>query len=385
MAFNKDSQIIRWGVIITSFFIVALILWNTYDFFLKFKGEERSKMEVLAKVYERYSSNTNLNADFSLEEQIIGNNNNIPMIITNEKDSITEWSNLDIDKAKNPIFLLRQLAIMKGQNKPIVVSHMSYNENITLNIYYRDSDLLTKLKYYPIALILILILFASVIYLFFKSNKIAEQNKLWTGMAKETAHQIGTPLSSLLGWIEILRLENTDENTVEEIEKDVHRLSTIAERFSKIGSVPELSDQDIVVATHHSFNYLQSRSSKQVKFKFDSVDKGIFSKINLQLFSWVIENLIKNAIDAMEGKGNILLKIKDKDKNVLISISDTGKGIPHHLHHKIFTPGFTTKKRGWGLGLSLAKRIIEDYHNGKIFVHKSVLNKGTTFVISLKK
>jgi signal transduction histidine kinase len=385
MTLNKDTQIIRWGVIISSFFIVALILWNTYDFFLKFKGEERSKMEVLAKVYERYSTNTNLNADFSLEDQIIGNNNNIPMIITNEKDSITVWSNLDPDEANNQKYLQRQLAVMKDQNKPIVVSYMSSNENITLNIYYRDSDLLTKLKYYPIALILILILFASVIYLFFKSNKIAEQNRLWTGMAKETAHQIGTPLSSLLGWLEILRLENTDEKTVKEIEKDVDRLNTIAERFSKIGSVPELIDQDIVEATNHSFNYLQSRSSKQVKFNFDSMEKVVLSKINLQLYSWVIENLVKNAIDAMGGKGNIFLKIKKKGENVIISITDTGKGIPHQLHQKIFTPGFTTKKRGWGLGLSLAKRIIEDYHNGKIFVSKSELNKGTTFDIILKK
>ena len=384
MTLNKDTQIIRWGVIISSFIIVALILWNTYDFFLKFKGEERSKMEVLAKVYERYSSNTNLNADFSLEDQIIGNNNNIPMIITNEKDSITVWSNLDPDEANSQKYLQRQLARMKAQNKPIVVSYVADNENITLNIYYRNSDLLTKLKYYPIALILILILFASVIYLFFKSNKIAEQNRLWTGMAKETAHQIGTPLSSLLGWLEILRLENTDENTVKEIEKDVDRLNIIAERFSKIGSVPELNDQDIVEATYNSFNYLQSRSSKQVKFNFNSVEKGILSNINLQLYSWVIENLVKNSIDSMGGKGNIFLKIKKKGENVIISIADTGKGIPHHLHHKIFTPGFTTKKRGWGLGLSLAKRIIEEYHNGKILVRKSEINKGTTFDIILK-
>jgi signal transduction histidine kinase len=384
MTLNKDTQIIRWGVIIASFFIVALILWNTYDFFLKFKSEERSKMEVLAKVYERYGNDRNLNADFSLEVQIIENNHNIPMIITNDRDSITQWLNLDPDKMENPKYIERQLGVMKAQNKPIVVSYNSYNGNITSNIYYRDSDLLTKLKYYPIALILILLLFASVIYLFFKSNKAAEQNRLWTGMAKETAHQIGTPLSSLLGWIEILRLENTHENTVKEIEKDVDRLNIIAERFSKIGSVPELKDHDIVEATNHSFNYVQSRSSKQVKFNIDTVDKGIFLKINLQLYSWVIENLVKNAIDAMGGKGNISLKIKKKDKNVIISITDTGKGIPPHLHQKIFTPGFTTKKRGWGLGLSLAKRIIEDYHNGRIFVRKSEINKGTSFDIVLK-
>ena len=382
MASQKNTQIIRWTVILSSFIIVALILWNTYAFFQKFKHEERAKMEILAKAYERFSS-ASLNTDISLEAKIIGNNHNIPMIITNEKDSITEWANLDSVKVKKQNYLANQLFIMKSQNKPINVSYKG--ESLKQYIYYRDSDLLTKLKYYPIALILILFLFASVIYLFFKSSKVAEQNKLWTGMAKETAHQIGTPLSSLLGWIEILRLENTNENTIKEIENDVIRLNTIAERFSKIGSIPELKEQNVVEATSTSFDYLKLRSSKQVIFKFESSKKEIYAKINLQLFSWVIENLVKNAIDAMEGKGKIALAITENEKNVTITIADTGKGIPKHLQHEIFTPGFTTKKRGWGLGLSLAKRIIEDYHNGKISVIKSELGKGTTFGITLKK
>ena len=382
MASYKNAQIIRWAVIVTSFIIVALILWNTYDFFQKFKNEERTKMEILAGAYERFST-FDLNADFSLEDKIIGKNNNIPMIITNEKDSITLWANLDSIKTKKPSYLNRQLAIMKGQNAPLIVSHK--RGNTSQYIYYRDSDLLTKLKYYPVALIIILFLFASVIYLFFKSNKVADQNKLWTGMARETAHQIGTPLSSLLGWIEILRLENTDENTVQEIENDVKRLNTIAERFSKIGSIPVLKKHNIVKATRESFNYLELRSSKQVVFKFETSNIEIFSNINIQLFSWVIENLIKNAIDAMEGKGKILLSISEDDKNVFIKIKDTGKGIPKQLQKKIFSPGFTTKKRGWGLGLSLAKRIIENYHNGKISVLKSELKKGTTFLLVLKK
>lgn len=381
MASHKNAQIIRWAVIITSFIIVALILWNTYDFFQKFKNEERAKMEILAGAYERFST-YDLNADFSLEDKIIGKNNNIPMIIT-EKDSITLWANLDSIKTKNTGYLKKQLALMKNQNTPLVVSHKRGNTKQL--IYYRDSDLLTKLKYYPVALILILFLFASVIYLFFKSNKIADQNKLWTGMARETAHQIGTPLSSLLGWIEILRLENTDESTVKEIENDVNRLNIIAERFSKIGSIPVLKNHNIIEATSAAFNYLESRSSKQVVFNFKTVKPEIFVNINLQLFSWVIENLIKNAIDSMEGKGKINLSITEDAKNVLIKITDSGKGIPKHLQHKIFSPGFTTKKRGWGLGLSLAKRIIEDYHDGKIAVLKSELKKGTTFLIVLKK
>jgi signal transduction histidine kinase len=378
----KNTKIIRWVVIATSFIIVALILWNTYDFFKKFKSEERNKMEVLAKAYERLSS-ADLNADISLEEMIIGNNNNIPMILTDEHDNITYWSNLDTLKVKDTKYLKNQLTLMKGQNDPISVSHTA--GNVEQYIYYRNSDLLTKLKYYPLALLLILVLFSAVIYLFFKSSKIAEQNRLWTGMAKETAHQIGTPLSSLLGWIEMLRLENTDETTIAEIEKDVNRLNTIAERFSKIGSVPVLEKINIVTATFNAFNYLKSRSSKQVSFDIQTSSEAFYSMINVQLFSWVIENLVKNAIDAMEGKGHVTLRIMAKDQQVEITIADTGKGIPKGIQRKIFAPGFSTKKRGWGLGLSLAKRIIEDYHDGRITVLRSELGKGTVFGIYLKK
>jgi len=382
MSSKKNSHIIRWGVIAASFIIVALILWNTYDFFQKFKNEERTNMEVLAKAYERFSTLNDLNADMSLEDKDIGSNSNIPMTITDENDSITSWSNLDSLKINKVNFLTKQLAGMKSQNEPIIVSHQEGSRQF---IYYRDSDLLIKLKYYPIALILILILFASVIYLFFKSNKIADSNKLWTGMARETAHQIGTPLSSLLGWVEILKLENTDENITNEIEQDVQRLNTIAERFSKIGSIPELKKANIVSATKDSFNYLKSRSSKQVEFSFNTSNELLFCNINLQLFSWVIENLVKNAIDAMDGKGSIALNIIDKENTITIAISDTGKGLSKKLFNQVFSPGFTTKKRGWGLGLSLAKRIINNYHNGKIYVSKSEIGKGTTFVIQLKK
>ncbi|VAW25262.1 Two-component system sensor histidine kinase [hydrothermal vent metagenome] len=382
MASQKNSQIIRWAVIIASFIIVTLILWNTYAFFQKFKNEERAKMEILATAQKDLATNLDLNASINLPLKILENNKSVPMILSNDNDEIISWQNLDSVKAKDHNYLVKQLAIMKRENDPVIIQ---FDKNQKNYIYYRDSDLLTKLKYYPIALILILFLFASVIYLFFKSNKVAEQNKLWTGMAKETAHQIGTPLSSLLGWIEILRLENTDENTIKEIENDVHRLNIIAERFSKIGSIPTLEKLNIVEATFNSFNYLKLRSSKQVEFNFESSEKKILANINLQLYSWVIENLIKNAIDAMEGKGKITLGISENIKNVTIFISDTGKGIPKKLQQKIFSPGFTTKKRGWGLGLSLAKRIIEDYHNGKISVSKSEINKGSTFVITLKK
>ena len=393
MSVFKNSQTTRWIAIIASFIIVALILWNTYSFFQKFKSEERLKMEILGKAHKRFA-NSDLEADVSFEDYIIQSNNSIPMIITDKDGNITFWNNISVNDSiaqykslsvEDRQFLTKQLKIMKSQNSPIDVSYSIENINIQQFINYRDSDLLTKLKYYPISFLLILLLFTSVIYLFFKSNKIAEQNRLWTGMAKETAHQIGTPLSSLLGWIELLRADNVDESMVVEIEKDVTRLNVIADRFSKIGSIPELKKHNVVKETKDAFTYFESRSSKQVAFSFESQKDEMYSQLNLQLFGWVIENLVKNAIDAMKGKGEISISINETMKNIDILISDTGKGIPKGIRQQIFSPGFTTKKRGWGLGLSLSKRIIEDYHKGKIFVQKSEMNKGTTFCVSLKK
>jgi len=218
----------------------------------------------------------------------------------------------------------------------------------------------------------------------FSSNKIAEQNKLWTGMAKETAHQIGTPLSSLLGWISILKMEKVDDKYINEIENDVHRLNTIADRFSKIGSVPVLKSQNISDISKIAFDYLHSRSSKQIQFNFSAPQDELLLDLNKELFGWVIENLLKNAIDAMLGKGTLHLTIEKEQKTLKITITDTGKGIPKKQYKQIFKPGFTTKKRGWGLGLSLSKRIIEDYHKGKISVLKSEINKGTSIQIQLK-
>lgn len=390
----KNSQVLRWIAIAASFIVVTLILWNTYTFFQKFKEEERQKMETLGKAYERFAKNTDLDADIELERYIImESNNTIPMIITDSKGVINSWSKLNVDDTKtfnalsenDQKYLESQLKLMRSQNLPIDVSYKTADTDVQQIIYYRNSDLLNKLKYYPITFILILLLFTSVIYLFFKSSKVAEQNRLWTGMAKETAHQIGTPLSSLLGWIELLRTESIDENIVPEIEKDVTRLNVIAERFSKIGSIPELTKHNVVIETKKAFEYLQSRSSKQVKFTFESKHTEIFTNLNLQLYGWVIENLVKNAIDSMKGKGEIHIDINENAKSINVLVSDSGKGIPKKIRQKIFSPGFTTKKRGWGLGLSLSKRIIKDYHNGKIFVQKSELGKGTTFCVSLKK
>ena len=384
MSFFKDTLLLKRIVIIISFSIVTLILWNTYSFFKRFKNEERLKMEIVATAMKEFATNQDLEADVSLEDKIIKSNTNIPMILVDENGNIgaNSYLNLDPVKAKDPAFLLKQLEIMKEQNSPIEIN---FAKNRTQYIYYRNSDLLNKLSYYPLTLILILTLFLAVIYMMFTSSKVAEQNKLWTGMAKETAHQIGTPLSSLLGWIAILKMENVDDKYVVEIEKDVHRLNTIANRFSKIGSLPTLKKLDIIAVTKNAYEYLEYRSSKQISFTFESSKEKLYSNLNEELYAWVIENLIKNAIDAMLGKGELAVAITADAKKIKIDITDTGKGMAKSQFKKIFKPGFTTKKRGWGLGLSLSKRIIEDYHKGKIVVKNSEINKGTTFQIVLDK
>lgn len=381
MNFLTNTLLFKRIAILISLIIVSLILWNTAVFFQKFKQEERAKIEIFATAQRELSNNEDLDASVDLPLKIIKNSTDIPMILVNESGEI-EYKNLDSIKSLDPMYVNAQLQKMKSENAPIEISYNGKNKKF---IYYRDSDLLNKLTYYPLALILILILFLSVIYLFFSSNRAAETNKLWTGMAKETAHQIGTPLSSLLGWITILKMEKVDDKYVSEIEKDVHRLNTIANRFSKIGSVPELRKENIIHITKQAYNYLESRSSKQILFTFSSEEKELFVNLNNELFGWVIENLIKNAIDAMQKKGALKLAITPIGKHVKITISDTGKGMHKSLFKQIFKPGFTTKKRGWGLGLSLSKRIVEDYHKGKISVKKSEIGKGTTFEILLAR
>lgn len=381
MTFFKNTYWIKRIIVFTSLIIVSFILWNTYVFFQKFKEEERGKIKIFAAAFKELASNPDLDENTNLINKVYQTIEDVPTILVNKDGSIDIHRNLDSIKSKKPIYLQEQLTVMKGQNDPIIIEYFG----ITQYLYYRNSDLLYKLKYYPLALLLILGLFLTIMYMVYKSSKVAEHNKLWTGMAKETAHQIGTPLSSLLGWIEILRSENVNEEYIIEIEKDVDRLSTIANRFSKIGSLPKLKKHNIVNETELAFNYLKSRSSKQIKFSFSSDKKELSTLLNIELYGWVIENLIKNAIDAMQGKGSIALTIKETTKLIKITVTDSGKGINKSQFKQIFKPGFTTKKRGWGLGLSLSKRIIEDYHSGKIFVQKSDLGKGTSFEIQLNK
>ena len=380
MQFSERRNITRWFIIVASFFIVVLILWNTYNFFQIFKNEERAKMEFWASA-QKTLANANEFTDIELPFQIIQNNTTIPMIVTDSKDSIISHNNIDEAITNDNTALKKYFNSIKNDNQPIKMQLSEKNYQL---VYYGNSPLLNKLKYYPVALLLIIILFGAVVYNFYRATKMATQNKLWAGMAKETAHQIGTPLSSLIGWLEILKMENIEESTIVEIEKDINRLQTITDRFSKIGSEPVLEKRDIVEDTHKTVDYLQTRVSQQVSFSFKAPEHPIYVDINPALHSWTIENLVKNAIDAMKGKGSLNIVISELEDIVKISITDTGKGIPKNQFTKVFEPGFTTKKRGWGLGLSLTKRIVQEYHKGKIKVAHSEIGKGTTMQISYK-
>lgn len=379
MHFSEKRNTTRWILIFISFLIITLILWNTYTFFQIFKNEERLKMNLWASA-QKTLINANENTDVDLPLQIFSNNTSVPVILT-MYDKIISSVNVPEEILQNTEQSKAYLNNLKNENEPIIIE---YTPGKFQKLYYGNSELLNKLKYYPIALLLIIFLCAALIYNFYKSTKMATQNKLWAGMAKETAHQIGTPLSSLIGWIEILKAEEIDQSITTEIEKDVDRLQTITDRFSKIGSTPVLENKDIVAETEASFNYLKSRFSSQVKFSYKAPKNALLVNINPTLHSWTIENLVKNAIDAMRGKGNLAIEIESDNNLVKINISDSGSGIPKKQFHSIFEPGFTTKKRGWGLGLSLTKRIVVEYHNGTIKVLHSEIGKGTTIQLVYK-
>lgn len=373
---NKSSNIV---LLIASFVIVSLILWNTNSFFKKFKEEERLKMEIWATAQAEFQQSSE-DADLgNLHLKVFQNNTSTPMILVN-KDGSTKTNNMDPKLELDSVDVRNLIKKYSKENVPISIDQQG--EHLA-TLYYGNSEVLNKLKFYPIALLLIILLFGTVIFFFFKTNKASEQNKLWAGMAKETAHQIGTPLSSLLGWNELLKTENINPEITKEIEKDIDRLQTITERFSKIGSLPKLDEHDIVKETKEAYDYLKLRSSKLINFSFDSQVEHMPVLLNHALYHWTIENLVKNGIDAMKGKGDIAIEILPNGKNVHIQVSDTGHGIPKSDFQAIFNPGVTSKKRGWGLGLSLVKRIIEEYHDGKIKVLSSS-KEGTVMQITLQ-
>lgn len=382
MQFTDKRSITRWIIILTSFLTVVFILWNTYKFFNIFKEDERKKVELWAMAQHTFNNADPDNTDVELPLAIMQSNNSVPIVLVNSRDSILKMANVPDEIVSDTAQLKSFLKDLKKENLPI---KFDISKNNSQYLYYGSSQLLNNLKYFPTTLVFVIILFATIVFIFYRASKMATENRLWAGMAKETAHQIGTPLSSLLGWIEIMKADNVDETTIVEIEKDVSRLQTIAERFSKIGSEPLLEEMDIVAETEKSFEYLRSRASKQVEFFFMSPNHPVKVMLNPELHSWTVENLVKNAIDAMKGKGRLDVIIRETDKFVMIKVCDSGKGIPKTQFRKVFEPGFTTKRRGWGLGLSLTKRIVEEYHKGRIKVLSSEIGKGTVMQASYKK
>jgi len=377
----KNTSTTRLLLFISSITIISLIIWNTFSFFKILKENELTKMEIWATAQKDIKKSDQLKLSFSETSlEVLETNNTTPMISYSPKEGTYIHRNIPKNKINTPKKRERLIEQFTEEYEPIKVF---YNNELLQTIYFGNSPLINKIKFYPVLLIFIMLLFFFAIYFFFRTAKASEQNKLWAGMAKETAHQIGTPLSSLVGWAEILKSENVNPDYIHEIEKDIERLKIITDRFSKVGSVPTMEKTDVVKETKASFDYIQRRSSKLINFSLDIPETPLMVNLNPQLYSWTIENIVKNGIDAMKGKGDIEISITTNLKSAFIRISDTGKGIPKKDFNKIFSPGFTSKRRGWGLGLSLAKRIIEGYHKGRIRVLKSNPSEGTTMEIIL--
>jgi signal transduction histidine kinase len=351
----------------------------------KIEKDEREKVSRWTEA-NKMLINAPENTDLSLAITIQQTNTDIPIIQTNDKDSIVDFRNLDSASAVNEkAYLADKLREFKSAHPPIVVV-INQNPYIADRFYYGDSALLKEVRYYPIVQLIIVALFIIITLITITTRNKSTQNQVWAGMAKETAHQLGTPLSSLQGWVEMLKDNPANEKIGNEMAKDVDRLKLVSDRFGKIGSIPQLEEKNIVEQVESMVAYIKRRATDKVSFSINSFgEKEVPAMINAPLFDWVIENLLKNALDAMEGKGNITVTVKNEAAQALIDVTDSGKGISKNNISKVFKPGFTTKKRGWGLGLSLSKRIIEQYHKGELFVKSSEPGKGTTFRIVLKK
>lgn len=343
--------------------------------------EERQKIEVWAEA-TRVVTSEDPSLNMKLILQIIQGNTSIPVMLCNEQDSVMNYKNIELPEKNVEGFLYQKAQELKKKNQPIPID---MEDGTFQYLYYDDSINLKRLLIYPYAQLSVMAVFILIAFLALTSTKRAEQNKVWVGLSKETAHQLGTPISSLIAWVEYLKMKEVDPSLLEEMEKDVKRLETIADRFSKIGSQPEPVPLDICDSIRAALNYMETRISSKVKITVEAPEEPVMVLMNDSLFTWVVENLCKNAVDAMGGQGDIRFHIEEKAKKVYIDVSDTGKGILKSKFKTVFNPGYTTKKRGWGLGLSLVKRIIESYHGGKIYVKNSEIGKGTTFRIELNR
>ena len=377
----QTNQILKFSFIVGAMLIVLASTIFTNRLAGKLSVEEQKKIEIWAEA-TRQLILADETTDMNFILKIIEGNTTIPVIITDENDSMIDYRNIKAPVKNSEDFFRTKIIQLKNKKPKLEIALKETNTK--QYIYYDDSMLLKQLYIFPYVQFGIIFSFFIIVILAFASTKRAEQNKVWVGLSKETAHQLGTPISSLLAWIELLKLRYQNDTLINDMEKDVNRLRVIADRFSKIGSKPDLKKSDLRETLTNAVNYMNNRSSNKIEISLNFVSElPVTVPLNVPLFEWVIENLCKNAIDALNGAGKINLNVKNSDNEVIIDVSDTGKGLERNLYQAIFSPGFTTKERGWGLGLSLAKRIIEEYHKGKIFVKHSEVNVGTTFRIIL--
>ncbi len=378
--FENNKILFRYLFVVIALLIVVASLIVSHFLVENLSKEERNKIEIWAEATKEMASNAE-NMNMNLVAQILKSNTTIPVILYDKKENFYTSANIDLPELDDQIFLKQRAESFKKRHEPIIIEAEGFDQYI----YYDDSYTLKQLQLYPYVQLGVLFIFMITAFFALFTTMRMEQDRLWVGLSKETAHQLGTPISSLLAWLEYLKLKETDQSIVRDMEKDVDRLQMITDRFSKIGSVPALESQNMVDIIHRSITYLEKRISKKVVFVVELSDKLLYAQVNEPLLSWVIENLTKNAVDAMGGQGQIIYRLFEKGKFVSLDIQDTGKGIPKSKFRTIFNPGYTTKSRGWGLGLSLAKRIIESYHKGRIYVKTSEIGVGTTFCIELKK
>jgi len=380
------KQYIGWKFVLASIavLIIGTTIWFVSNLSRNIQEEERKKVATWVEANRellRAGSEANLN----LAVDIVTNNTTIPLILTDETGKILDSRNLDsLRIMQDPNFLRNELQAFKKQHPPFIME-VDSRQKMYNYIYYGDSLILRQIRYYPYIQLIVVTLFIAIVLFALSSTNRATQNQVWVGLAKETAHQLGTPLSSMEAWLEILRDNEANATIVTELSKDVDRLKLITDRFSKIGSVPKLEEKDIVAQIENMANYIRKRAPQKVVLTVHSAEEELPAMFSPPLFDWVVENLLKNALDAMEGKGKIDITIENHPTFITIDVADTGKGISKLNFEKVFKPGFSTKKRGWGLGLSLAKRIIEEYHRGRLYVKSSEINKGTTFRILLRK
>ena len=381
---------IKIALVLIAIIIAFLSLVISHILIKDLSTEEKNKMEVWSEAMKTFN-NADETTDLTLVLKVLNGNNTIPVIVVGKKGEIQSYRNISVPSLNSDKYLHDKVNSFGYINHRIRI-YLKSDDRIGkqaqtdyIDIYYDDSLMLKRLATYPYVQLSVVLVFVVIAIFALLSSKKAEQNKVWVGLSKETAHQLGTPISSLMAWVEILKTRYANDSLISEMDNDVNRLQLIAERFSKIGSMPEPNPCELISILNNVIEYLSKRCSGKVIFVREFDDLPVWVKLNSPLFEWVIENLCKNAIDSMEGQGIITFSILSTEKKVVIDISDTGKGIPKSKYKTVFQPGYTTKKRGWGLGLSLAKRIVEEYHHGKIYVKRSEINKGTTFRIELKK